>query len=274
MGSSITPRVRRLRTHASSRRRGPVIARILLTYGLLLLGLGLVGSVSAEEPRTSFLETQEGRRLVMVWHAMLNHSSDAFYSPSLFRGLASDLGTADSDLAALRERGVLAKPVAEQLRTLFHMRYRYIGECHYSNRSTIRVSGAEASRTAAQWVIELQLSVLRRSQTSQADRELAKAARENLAYQLTFIHHLDAFEAESDRRRIELQKREVGEQDSESAAFEAEYQRKRNRLVEAYQQRRLPGVRSVDGIIPYLVALTRANPVPHAAAGGPALPGS
>ncbi len=222
----------------------------------------------------SFLETGEGRRLVALWHTMLDHSCDAVYNPTRFRELAPDLEAAGSDLAALAQRGALSKANAEQLRNLFHMRYQYIGECHYSTRSSIRVSGAEASRAAAQWVVELQLSLLQRSPTSKAERELAEAAKENIAYQLAFVHHLDEFEAESDRRRMKLRDRQEAGAEADLEAFEAEYHRKRNLLLEAYRQRRLPRVRAVDEVIPYVVALTRAKPLPHAAARGPARPDS
>ncbi|MCJ7751587.1 MAG: hypothetical protein MUQ65_10920 [Armatimonadetes bacterium] len=224
------------------------------------------GSVAADA-RTSFVDTQEGRRLVVLWHAMLDHSSDAVYSPELFRELAAKLEAADADFVALAQRGVLSRSRGEQLRALFHTRYRYIQSCHYSNRSTIRVSGAEASRTTAQWVIELQLSVLRRAPTSKAERELAEAAIKNLSYELTFLHHLDAFEAESDRRRVALMDKEAAGGKVDLEAFEREYQYRRSRLLEAYRQKKLSKVRAVEEMLPYVVALTRARPLPHTAGG-------
>lgn len=249
----------------ASRERGRRAVWLHFTCGLLAIGLALVGSVSADDARASFVDTQEGRRLVVLWHALLDHSCDAVYSPGLFRELAADLETADADFAALAQRGALSRSRGEQLRALFHARYRYIQGCHYSNRSTIRVSGAEASRTTAQWVIELQLSVLRRVPTSKADRELAEAAIKNLAYELTFLHHLDAFEAESDRRRVALMDKEAAGGKVDLEAFEKEYQYRRSLLLQAYTQKKLSRVKAVEEMLPYVVALTRARPLPHTA---------
>ena len=80
-----------------------------LIWCLLAIGVVLVGIVSADDARASFVDTQEGRRLVVLWQAMLDHSSDAVYSPELFRELAADLAAADADFASLAERGVLSR---------------------------------------------------------------------------------------------------------------------------------------------------------------------
>ncbi|MCJ7751445.1 MAG: hypothetical protein MUQ65_10185 [Armatimonadetes bacterium] len=226
-----------------------------------------MGSVAADDARASFVETQEGRRLVVLWQAMLDHSCDAIYSPELFGELAAKLEAADADFAALAQRGVLSRSRGEQLRALFHARYRYIQSCHYGNRSTIRVSGVEASRTTAQWVIELQLSVLRRQPTSKADRELAEAAIRNLAYELSFLRHLDEFEADSDRRRVALTDKESAGGKVDREAFEKEYQYRRSLLLETYRQKKLSKVRAVEEMVPYILALTRARSLPHTAGG-------
>ena len=252
---------------AASPGRGRIAVWGHLIWCLVAIGVAMGGSVSADDARASFVETQEGRRLVALWQAMLDHSSDAVYSPELFRELAADLAAADADFAALAERGMLSRSRGEQLRALFHARYRYIQGCHYGNRSTIRVSGVEAGRTTAQWVIELQLSVLRRAPTSKADRELAEAAIKNLAYELTFLHRLDAFEAESDRRRVTLMDKEAAGGKVDLEAFEKEYQYRRSLLLETYRQKKLSKVRAVEEMLPYVVALTRARPLPHTAGG-------
>jgi hypothetical protein len=114
-------------------------------------------------------------------------------------------------------------------------------------------------------VIELQLSVLRRQPTSKADRELAEAAIRNLAYELTFLRHLDEFEADSDRRRVELTDKESAGGKVDREAFEKEYQYRRSLLLETYRQKNLSKVRAVEEMLPYVVALTRARPLPHTA---------
>ena len=267
MMSSSLSLVWRQGRRAAWRERGQSAAWCHIIWCALAICAVLVGGARADDRDVSFVETQEGRRLVVLWQAMLDHSSDAVYSPELFRELAADLAAADADFAALAERGVLSRWRGEQLRALFHARYRYIQGCHYGNRSTIRVSGAEASRTTAQWVIELQLSVLRRVPTSKAERELAEAAIKNLAYELTFLHHLDEFEADSDRRRMVLMDREAAGGKVDLEAFEKEYQYRRSMLLEAYRQKKLSKVRGVEEMLPYVVVLTRARLLPHTAVG-------
>lgn len=266
ISSSQSP-VRKHRDCAARRGRGAAAGWSHFTWLLVAVCIVLVGGARADDRDVTFVETQEGRRLVVLWHAMLDHSGDAVYSPELFRELGASFEVADADFAALAERGVLSQPRSEQLRALFHTRYRYIQECHYSNRSTIRVTGVAASRTTAQWVVELQLSILRRQPTSKADEYLAEAAMGNLAYELTFLHHLDAFEEESDRRRMALMDKQTAGEDVDLEGFEKEYQYRRSRLLEAYRNKRLPKVASVNELVPYIVALTRARPLPHTARG-------
>ena len=265
MGSISLSRVGRRGGRGASPERGRIALWCRLLWCLLAICVGLVGSVSADDARRSFVETQEGRRLVVLWHAMLDHSSDGVYSPELFRKLAAALANADADFAALAERGLLSRSRAEQLRALFHTRYRYIQGYHYSNRSTIRVSGMEANRTTAQWVIELQLSLLRRPPTSKVERALAEAAIKNLARELAFLHHLERFEAESDQRRVALMEAEARGGKADMEAFEREYQYRRSLLLAAYRQRKLSRVRAIEEMLPYVVALTRARPLPHTA---------
>jgi hypothetical protein len=251
-------------------RRDPAEALLAVWLGVLLVALACsaAASAAAEQRRNRLLDTEEGPRLVRLWHDMLDHSSDRIYSPTLFRELADDLEAAEADLAALSKRRVLDEPDAKCLARLFRLRYAYISEWHYTDQSTIRLSGEEATRKTALWIVELQLAVLRRPPTSKAEEELARAAVRNIAYELAFIHHLDQFEAESDRRRMALRERADAGENVDLEAFENEYLARRGLLLLAYGQRRLPRVRSVDEILPYLVALTRAEPSAHATARG------
>ncbi len=249
------------------RRSGAVAAAVVwLAACLLILAPAPPPSLAAEAVCEELLETEEGRRLVGLWQDMLDHSSDLIYSPSLFQALADDLEAARADLVSLYERRVLGDERAECLGRLFSMRYAYIRDWHYSKRSVVRLSGGEATRKAALWVIELELSVLRRPPKSKAEEELARSALRNIGYELMFIHHLDKFELEADRRRIALKDREDAGEEVDLEAFEAEYLARRSLLLQAYRHRRLPSVRSVDEILPYVAALTRAEPSLHAAA--------
>lgn len=202
-------------------------------------------------------ETLEWQRLVTLWHALLDHSSDAVYSPPLFRGLVEDLDRADEDLKGLADRDLLPVQSAADLRWVLHGRYQYIKDYHYAKHSRVSLSASEASRAAAWWIIELQLSLLR---DGPADSDLAEAARSNIAYQLTFLHHLEQFEAEVARRRKRLTNDEKGGKSVDWDAFDADCQRRRNLLLDAYRQRKLPSVRSKEALLPYMLALTSAPP--------------
>ncbi len=247
-------------------RRVWLLISTLVLACCLLIGSAPIQGGAAENSCERFLETEEGRRLARLWHDMLDHSSDLIYNPTVFRALADDVEAAEADVSALREGGVLSRSCANCLGRLFHARYRHIRDWHYTTRSAIRVSGAEAYRNTSSWVIEMQLSLLRRPPTCKAERELAKAAVRNIAYQLIFLHQLDEFEAESDRRRMALRDKADAGADVDLEAFESEYLRKRSLLLEAYRQRRLPRVRLVEEVMPYVVALTRAKPTVGATA--------
>ncbi len=240
--------------------RAWLLISTLVPASCLLIGSTATQARAAEKSCDRFLETEQAPRLVRLWHDMLDHSSDLIYSPTVFQALAGDLEAAEADLSALREDGVLSVSCADCLRRLFHARYRHIREWHYTTRSAIRLSGPEAYRNTAHWVVEMQLSLLCRPPTCEAERELAKAAVANVAYQLTFLHHLDQFEAESDRRRMALRDKADAGGDVDLEAFEEEYLGKRSLLLAAYRQKSLPRVRSVEEVMPYVLALTRAKP--------------
>ena len=211
--------------------------------------------------------TAEWGRLVNLWHALTDHSADLVYSRPLFDDLVKHMDKADSDLTGLAERGIIPGAAAEGLRRLFHSRYQYIAEHHYTEEATVSVTESEGARGAASWIVELQLSVLRRAQSrSEENREFIEGAESSAAYELTFIHHLDKFEAKAERRRADLKAREDAGEEVDLEAFDNDCNRRRRLLLEAYRARRLPRVRAVDDLLPYLFALTRARPTCSAAA--------
>ena len=236
--------------------------------GCLLLALAASASrgLAARPPQPPGA-TEEWPRLAHLWQVMLDHSSNVIANAGLCRELAKDVDTADTDLTTLAQRGELNKGIAENLRKLIHMRYRYLTECHYTQRSVVKVSAAEASVTAAQWVIEMQLALLRHLPTTKAEGELAAAATSNLAYQLAFLYHAYQFEEEADRRRLKLREQEKAGEKVDWDAFDVDYQKRRNRLVEAHRRRDLPRVRAVDELVPYIVSLTRLESPSQSAAG-------
>jgi hypothetical protein len=232
------------------------------------------GNALADRGVPTVPECPERHRLVDLWHAMLDHSSDFIYNHTLFLELGKDLTQADSDIGALVERGAFSKPIADDLRGLFHSRYDYIEEYHYTDQARFLLTAAQSARITAQWLVELQLDVIRRARAMpEPDERLAAAAESNLAYELTFLQHLDKFEGQADQRRDKLKAGEESGEEVDWQAFENDCQRRRNLLLEAYRQRRLPRVRSVERLMPYLVALTTSQPSPASTSRDPEGPG-
>jgi hypothetical protein len=199
---------------------------------------------------------------------MIDHSSNIIYSPEHFAKLADDLDQAGDDLEALAGRGLINPEAVAHLRALLDLRYGYIRTWHYTERSMIEMSGIESTSTTARYIVELQLCVLRRPLISKMDRELASVARGNLARQLLFLAHLEAFEEEADRRRRALKEREDAGEDVDWKRFDGEYVWRRKALTDAYEDRELPAMRWVSDMMPYVFALTEAKPSPQPIEGG------
>ena len=261
-----------MRPHVEMHRPGPVGARSPRRAARLLgLAACCIAVLLAVLPRRSAaadlgaaMQAPEWQRLVNLWHAMLDHSSDLIYSPDLFQELVKDIDRADGDVASLGKSGLMPASVTADLRSLFHARYEHLKERHYTNQARVTLTAAEASRSAAHWVVENQLSVLRRAAEDDGEPRLVEAARSNITYQLTFLHHLNEFEAEADRRRRNLKAKEEAGETVGWEGFDSDCERRRNLLLEAYRQRRLPRVRSVEALAPYVFALTTCQASPPA----------
>jgi len=207
------------------------------------------------------LQTTEWQRLVNLWHALIDHSSDLVYSRPIFEGLVKDMDRADADLDALADRDLLPRSAADGLRELLHARYRYIQSHHYTTYSHLEVDIAESARGAAKWIVEFQLAVLRRAlQHPEESHEVVAAVESSLAHHFSFLHHLDKFEAEGRRRRADLKAKEDEGESVDWPAFETDYYRRRNLLLDANRERRIPRVRSIQHLLPYLLALTESPP--------------
>ncbi|GAF82489.1 unnamed protein product, partial [marine sediment metagenome] len=82
----------------------------------------------------------------------------------------------------------------------------------------------------------------------------------SLAHHFSFLHHLDKLEAEAGRRRADLKAKEDEGESVDWPAFDTDYYRRRNLLLDANRERRIPRVRSVQDLLPYLLALTESQP--------------
>jgi hypothetical protein len=238
---------------------------VLIACCLFILPAGASHASSAAD-LGPLADAPEWQRLVTLWHALLDHSSDLIYNRPRFDELVKDLDRAEADLAALAERNLLSPQVADDLRRLLHDRYAYIRGSTYTTLYHVQMTSVESTRSAASWIVELQLSVLRAAYPDpDTKRDLIAAAESNLTYELTFLYHLDRFEAEGARRRLALKTKEDQGGTVDWPAFEVDYQRRCNLLLDAYRTRRLPRARPVGDILPFIGSLTRSRPLPPAA---------
>ncbi len=260
-------------SHHFARRLGHRLLRgVLLALLPALLVALLLAPAAADVDAAG--EAPEWRGLVTLWHTMLDHSSDAIYSPALFDELAANLDASDDGLTALSQRRLVPEAVADTLRRLLHSRYEYIDERHYIGQARVSQSALEASVATAHWLVERELDLLRRAYVDpDLNRDAISASESHLAFQLTFIHHAEALEAGAEQRRQELSLRQETGEAVDWRAFENECQRRRQLLLDAYCVRRLRTAPPVQAVMPYLFALTRARPDGPSEISDAALPG-
>lgn len=247
---------------APSRCAGRRAATALPLITCYLLGIAIACSrPAAARGLGPVSDTPEWQRLVTLWHALIDHSSDLIYSRERLDELVADLDRADADLSALAERHLLSAQFADDLRHIIHARYQYIRDHYYTTQSEIWIDEVERARGAADWIVELQLSVLRTAYLNpEQSGRLISAAESNLSHELTFLHHLDKFEAEVKRRRANFKAREDEGETVDWQTFETDCTRRYGLLLEAYRNHRIPRAPSVQDLLPYLQDLTRSRP--------------
>ncbi len=225
----------------------------------------------ASRPRdlTALETTAEWVRVARLWQDLMDQAEHPYSRPDLFDSLAERLEAAEADLEALTKRtaarrALLSHELAAEIRALLRERFRYLRERSTPTPGGVRLNELEAAVESSQWVVEMQLSVLRKAGPwgARPDEKLAEAARGNLEYELTFLHHHRVFQAGLLGRLAEISKQEQAGKTVDRTAFEAECERKRRALVDAYRKRKLPRVRVVRAVIPYVLALTQ-RPAPQ-----------
>jgi len=235
----------------------------LALLGMLILCGVLCSSAPARRasrPRdlAALETTAEWVRVARLWQDLMDQAE-----------LAERLEAAEADLEALTKRtaarrALLSHELAAEIRALLRERFRYLRERSTPTPGGVRLNELEAAVESSQWVVEMQLSVLRKAGPwgARPDEKLAEAARGNLEYELTFLHHHRVFQAGLLGRLAEISKQEQEGKTVDRTAFEAECERKRRALVDAYRKRKLPRVRVVRAVIPYVLALTQ-RPAPQ-----------
>lgn len=221
---------------------------------LVLLALTTSSAVAdVAAPR----DTPEWPRLVRLWHAMLDHSSNRIISPKGFAELSPSLVKADADIGALWERGLLSKEMAPRLRWLFHLRYDYIDQHHYPKQAHTSVTDVQSAYMTALWLAERDFNSLRSPRIPPPDS--AERIRADLAYQLSFIYEYEEFEADTEVRRLALQRRAEQEETVDWESFESECQRRRNLLLATYHLGRIRTANVIARLLPYALALNEST---------------
>lgn len=232
----------------------------LLGVLLAALCLGCPSAAGAAE-KISYQDTAEWGRLVRLWQTLLDHSSGAIYSAERFKDLASALECADADLDSLAGKKLLAREQVDGLRRTFHSRYGYVKDQCYGAGRARRLDALESAGSASQWITEMQLDLLRQSsKAGTLDRKLSDAIRTNLVTECTFQRSLEVVQADLAARQQALKPEEQGPDSAARARFEQDSRQRRRRLLEAYEDRRLPRDREIERLVPYLMELTKAQP--------------
>jgi len=197
--------------------RSHLLSHLLLACGCILL---LASAAMAARPfRAVELEsTPEWNRLAVLWQAMMDHSSDVIYSPTRFQELVKEVDAIDVDLAALTKRGLLPRPIAIDLKRVFHARYEYLREHYYTSESQVTLPAMESAAITAHWVVELQLGALRRANAGpEPDRKLMARAQSAIACELSFLETYERFRAEVEKRRQALVEEQKSGKDVDSS---------------------------------------------------------
>ncbi len=243
-----------LRMFDRARFRHLIAAALTLLCALVLAAPASAGRAAV---RPKIESAPEWLRLSALWQTMLDHSSDVVYSPTRFRELAKDIDAIDVDLAALVKRGLLPGSISTGLARLFHARYSYLLEHHYTEESNITVTDIESAAQTSQWVVELQLAAIRRASRGQEEeRKTIAGAQDSVAWELSFLQEYDAFQSEAEKRRQALADRQAAGENVDFRPFESDRIRRSLYLLDAYRSRRIPISRSVREMMPYLVSLT------------------
>lgn len=253
---------------ATSRQGIPLLAaNLLLMFGhtpsrryLMAVFVALcLTSAAAGRPSLSpqLPSAPEWLRLASLWQTMLDHSSNAIYSPTRFRELAKDVDAIDVDLTSLVKRGLVSKPISEELAHLFHVRYSYLLEHHYTEESNITVTDLEAAVLTSRWVVELQLTTARRAaQTPGADPGTIPGAEDVMVRELSFLREYEEFQDQAEKRRQALADRQAAGENVDFRPFERERITRGMHLLDAYRSRKIPTSRAVREVMPYLISLT------------------
>jgi hypothetical protein len=238
--------------HAPLRRRAPLWCAL----ALLLLSLP---ACAGEAP--AMQNTVEWGRLVSFWHLMLDHSSGAVYSPERFHEAAPKLDTAESDITSLVVKKLLPQDTGEALRGVFRDRYQYLEERCYPSTGHVSQSSTEAVTSASHWVVEMQLTLLRRqSRAGKSDRKLRDAIQANLTTELAFQQAAAKLKRQETQEREALSKKEAEKERVDWSQFDARCAQRGQSLLVAYGKRQPPRDRIVPRLVGLLVDLTEAQP--------------
>jgi len=238
--------------YAHLRRRAPL-------WGALALVLLSLPACAGEAP--AMQNTVEWGRLVSFWHLMLDHSSGAVYSPERFREAAPKLNAAESDITSLVVKKLLPQDLGEPLRRVFRERCEYLQERCYPPTGHVSQSSTEAVISASHWVVEMQLTLLRRqSRAGKSDRKLLDALQANLTTELAFQQSATDLTRQDTQEREALTKKEAEKEKIDWSQFDTRCAQRWQSLLVAYGKRHPPRDRTVPRLVSLLLGLTEAQP--------------
>ncbi len=217
-------------------------------------------ALAKAKAKEDYRNTREWVRLGRVWHALLDHSSGAVYSPERFRELAAEVEQSEAGIHSLDARGLLPHEVAVGLRWVLRLRYDYLKERGYNTPREGRFDTMESAEAGSLWTIEMQLSLLRpQPQAAPLEAKLQAAVRTNLVTELTFQRGLEQVRQELAQREQAIPKEEA-ENGAARAKLAQESLQREGALLEARSRRRLTRDRMVENLMPYLLDLTQTLP--------------
>ena len=128
------------------------------------------------------------------------------------------------------------------------------------------MSDLASSARASHWVVEMQLSLLREAyRGGEPDRKAVEAIASTLTRELSFLRGVSSLEAEQAKAKQALTEKEARSEAVDWGKFEAENSRQRLLLVDSYHGRNQPRNHAVQRLVPFLMDLTKTQPVNSAA---------
>ena len=167
----------------------------------------------------------------------------------------------DADIKALVDKKLLSTEEGDDLQWIFRARGGYVADHCYGARRNGSVNEKDSAQAASQWVVEMQLDLLRRtSRVGTLDSYLEDAIRVNLVKECSFLKQLAALQPSVPEDASEAKDKDRTDEASVKQAQDDV--RKRMALIESYLAGKVPRNREMERLVPLLMEMTKATPLP------------